>query len=256
MVKSLLNMVLPPRCPLCNRDGTGETVSPFCGSCAEKIIEMKGPCCPTCGRPLPSQELLEENPEFKCGICRIHPLYLDSTHLLAHFSGPIRESIHLFKYSEHCRLGRDLIRRFRSRIKELLPKVDILIPIPLHPLRLRMRGFNQSVILGREVSRMEGIPIALDLIIRTRKGSPQVGLRGKERLRNVRGSFAVRKPEKIKDKKVLLVDDVMTTGATANECARVLKKANAGSVHLLALAGAVQAPNRYCPLDPIGPAGE
>lgn len=118
----------------------------------------------------------------------------------------------------------------------------MVIPVPLHPRRLRMRGFNQSVVLAREIAKMGGVPMILDAVVRTRKTSPQVGLQGKERLRNVRGSFAVTGRKKVESRKIVLVDDVVTTGATANACAHVLKKTGAASVHLIALAGAFHGP--------------
>ncbi len=237
MLKKLLNLILPPHCPICSKDISEEEGFPFCIVCKEKVREVRGPCCPTCGRPHPSPELFEDHPYFKCGKCRTHPPSVDSARTLLYFNGPVREGIHLFKYSGHWRLGRDLIRYFRNHAAEITLRADIILPVPLAPIRLRLRGFNQAVVLAREIAETKGTPMIVDLLVRTRQIHPQVGLKEKERYRNISGCFGVKKPERIKNKKILLVDDVLTTGATANECAHQLKKEGAESVHLLALAG-------------------
>lgn len=221
-------------------DVTKEGASPFCRSCAQRMIEILGHCCPGCGRPLPSQELLEINPGFRCGVCRLRPSYLDGVRTCFYFNGPVREAIHLFKYNGYWRLGRGLVLRAVDRMKEFPLEADLILPVPLDAFRLRRRGFNQAVVLGQELSEAKGIPMALDLLVRTKRVRPQVGLRGKERLKNIRGCFNVTVPGRVEDQKVLLVDDVLTTGATANECARILKKSGAKGVSLFALAGAFQ----------------
>ena len=114
----------------------------------------------------------------------------------------------------------------------------MVVPVPLDRSRLRKRGFNQAVVLAREVSLILARPMLLDVLIRREGKRSQAGLTRKERRRNVRGSFAVNRHDRIRDRRILIVDDVLTTGATANECARVLKGGGAGEVRLLALAGA------------------
>ncbi len=243
VLKQLLNLVLPPRCSLCFADLPLEKELSLCSACEERMMEVPEPCCPTCGRPFPSDELHSIDPNFRCGDCRIRPPELDGARALLYFDGPVRDAIHLFKYAGYWRMGRALVRRLRSQVQRLSWEFDSILPIPLDFLRLRMRGFNQAVVLAREISKLEGVPLHLDLIVRTKRVRPQVGLKGKERLRNIRGSFSVAKRESVEGKKILLVDDVLTTGATANECARVLKKQGAGSVRLLALAGTYTPPD-------------
>lgn len=202
------------------------------------LRKVSGPRCPTCARLLPDPHLLEIDPRFRCGACRIDSPVLDFVQPLFLFQGPLREAVHLFKYSGYWKLGRGLIR---SRLSDLLPSledVDRILPVSLHPSRLRRRGFNQAVVLAREVAEGSGTPMDLECLVRRKGGRPQVGLRPKERRRNIRGCFAVTSSKNVRGRKVLLVDDILTTGATAKECARVLKKAGAKEVRLLTLAGA------------------
>ncbi len=117
--------------------------------------------------------------------------------------------------------------------------IDILIPVPLHPRRLRERGFNQSLLLARVISRLKKIPLACHLLERVRYTPPQTQLSGSEREKNVRGAFCLRSNHFLAEKTVLLIDDVFTSGATVNECTRVLKEAGAREVQVLTLARAI-----------------
>jgi len=133
----------------------------------------------------------------------------------------------------------EILGRLGNRLKWEMPDFDYLIPVPLHPKRLRERGFNQALLLSKT---MKGIPpkkIKPGILKRVRHTPPQVRLNPVERRRNVRGAFALKDPEGVRGKSILLVDDVFTTGATVNECARVLKKAGAGRVSVVTLARVV-----------------
>jgi ComF family protein len=114
--------------------------------------------------------------------------------------------------------------------------IDLIIPVPLHPKRLRWRGFNQSLLLARQVSRMYEVPVDPFLLYRSRETPPQTQLTEEERRKNVRGAFAMDAAKPLKGKSVLLVDDVYTSGATVNECSRVLVRGGAKTVHVLTLA--------------------
>ncbi len=118
-----------------------------------------------------------------------------------------------------------------------LSGIDAILPVPLHPSRERERGFNQAYILAKLLSRRHGVPVLKGLLRRIRPTPPQAGKR-RERIRNVRGAFRVHHPEQIRGRSILLVDDVYTTGATVNECARVLMKAGARGVWVYTLARA------------------
>jgi ComF family protein len=116
---------------------------------------------------------------------------------------------------------------------------ELIVPIPLHPRRLRQRGFNQAVLLARPLGRMLGIATYPRVLKRVRNTPPQVNLKPEERRKNVRGAFAVSERQRVYGREVIVVDDVYTTGATVQECAKVLKKAGAEAVHVLTLARAV-----------------
>ncbi|NOY52827.1 MAG: ComF family protein [Deltaproteobacteria bacterium] len=233
-----LNLLLPPRCPLCGEGEKSASGVPLCEKCISSLRRVEGPRCPTCGRLLPEPSLLEMNPRFRCGECRPGPPLLDAVQTLFLFQGALREAVHLFKYSGYWKLGRGLID---FRLKELLPaltEVEGVLPVPLHSSRLRNRGFNQATVLARAVSEGLSVPLLLGQLVRLKGGRPQVGLHPKERRRNIRGCFTVLSGEAIRGRHLLIVDDVLTTGATAQECARTLKNAGAETVRFLALAGA------------------
>ena len=118
-------------------------------------------------------------------------------------------------------------------------RVDLIVPVPLHPKRLRWRGFNQSVLLARQVSRAYDLPMDPFIVVRHKETTPQTQLSEAERRRNVRGAFSLRSGKTLHGKTLLLVDDVYTSGATVNECSRVLKQGGAKEVHVLTLARAI-----------------
>ena len=120
-----------------------------------------------------------------------------------------------------------------------LESPDIVLPVPLHPKRLKERGFNQSGLLAKEFSRMQGLPVSFDLLIRKNWTEPQTRLNRKERLENVKGAFSLCDASAVRGRRVLLIDDVFTTGTTLSECAKTLKKAGASEVHVLTVTRAL-----------------
>ncbi len=157
------------------------------------------------------------------------------------YDGTLRELILLFKYSRLSLLGRPLGRLAAARLKDdpgFLEGVDALVPVPLHRRRRRERGFNQSAVLAREISRAVGPPVLEKCLVRTGDAPPQVTLEAEARERNVRGLYTVRRPRLIEGRTILVVDDVFTTGATLGECSRVLAAAGAKEVRGLTLARA------------------
>jgi ComF family protein len=148
----------------------------------------------------------------------------------------LREAIHLFKYQKKTALGKRLTRHLSGFLPPI-PPADGLVPVPLHPKRLRHREFNQSLIIARTLGQIYRLPLLPDLLLRVRPTSPQVELHRKDRAGNVRGAFQIRRgvPD-LEGKHLILVDDVLTTGATVNECARILKKAGVEKVYVVTLA--------------------
>jgi len=153
----------------------------------------------------------------------------------------LRQAIQKFKYGRKVSLGKPLGRVLAQGCRHLLEqwKVDVIVPVPLHPKRLRWRGFNQSVLLARQVSAVFHVPVDPFLLKRNIETPPQTQLSEEERRRNVRGAFVVNAEKSVEDRSVLLLDDVYTSGATVNECSRCLKRAGAKEVYVLTLARAV-----------------
>ena len=157
------------------------------------------------------------------------------------YEATLLKAIHLFKYRGRIKIGRTLggiMADFAGRTWHM-DVFSVIIPVPLHRKRLRERGFNQAVILAREIAERFHVPLDFMSLRRDRFTPPQVDLGREERKKNVTGAFAVRKPEKIAGRKILLVDDVYTTGSTLTECASVLMESRAEAVAVLTLARAV-----------------
>ena len=229
LISSLLNMLFPEKCPNCDKPAGGFWIAPFCENCWKDIIPYKGPLCDRCGKPLSSEIA------HICHECLKKEPFFVRARSFALYKGTMAEAINLFKYSGIRRLGRPLGRFFNYMA---LPQVDAIIPVPLHIRRLLHRGFNQSLILSKVIAKNSGRPVLINVLSRIRDTVPQVSLKAHERRKNVRGAFTA--TSAVKGKNLLLVDDVMTTGATTEECSRVLKKAGAKGVYVLTLARAYE----------------
>lgn len=239
--RALAEVVLPPACLACG--GPLESGQILCPSCALQVNYLEGALCPCCGRPGPGP----------CRSCAEAAPAFDRARAVAWYEGPLGQAVRDFKYRRRAWQGRGLGRVLAARgPAELLAEVDIIAPVPLHPLRLMGRGFNQSLILARAVGRQSRAELAPALLRRLRHTRPQAGLDPGQRLANVAGAFGVSRlwAGRLKGKRVLVVDDVFTTGATVNECARALKAAGASAVDILTL---VRAGSRREPRQPKGP---
>ncbi len=161
---------------------------------------------------------------------------------VGYYEGPLREAIHRWKYEEKSYLtsffGEKLAERFRQYWDP--QSIDLIIPVPLHSKRLRERGFNQALLLAMELSRRTRLPYSKGLLRKRIPTPPQVNLSGEEREKGVKGSFHLQRDEEIEGKSILLIDDVYTTGATVNECSKVLLKAGAERVDVLTIAHAIK----------------
>lgn len=170
----------------------------------------------------------------RCGLCRTGARGFDAAYCFGSYEGTLRELIHLFKYGRMKPLGKTLA----AHLAGALPRdktFDAVVPMPLHWRREWQRGFNQSALLARATARRCGLPM-VNAVRRTRATATQAGLSNARRRENVAGAFRVKKAARVEGRRILLIDDVMTTGATASACALALKRAGAKSVTLLALA--------------------
>ena len=236
-IRALLDVILPPLCHVCRSFIPNAGTIHICPACREKLPQVSSPHCPVCGIPFTGT-----GEDHRCGACLTNPPHFDTARAAFLYEGAIRDLIHSFKYKQHTHLRRPLafltLEMARELVSDLAP--NIIIPVPLHRSRLRQRGFNQAVLLGRTLSQQLNLPLLPDTLIRTRPTEPQINLSATERMVNVKGAFSVNRPGLIAGKRILLLDDVMTTGSTMNECAKELKKAGADVVIAATIARTVR----------------
>jgi ComF family protein len=232
----LLNLIFPPVCPVCQSlfDKQGKDLV-ICPACRKAIRPARSPYCPCCGLPFPAGK------PHLCATCLKERRYFAIHRTCASYEGALKEAIHRFKYEGVLPLRRvlgDLLLPVLKAMRREHP-VDVLVPIPLHIRRLRERGYNQALILVRELNKRTGIPYQERALAKIKDTPMQISLKKRERGKNLKGVFEVKDPEAIQGKAVVLVDDVYTTGATVNECARTLLKAGAKQVAALTVARAL-----------------
>ncbi len=227
--------VLPDWCVGCRAPLSTHRVPFWCEACWGSLIPLRGPQCPRCGIPFSSPMTLIHSPAYQCQTCRMSKPAYERALSLYPYASPLREAIHRFKYGRTLAMGRVLAQLMIQALPESI-EVDIVVPVPLAPARLREREYNQSLILALEVARALRRPVADSVLWRQREGTPQTALPRRARLRNLRRAFTVIDTAPIREKRILLIDDVLTTGTTLNECAKALRKAGSGPVTALTLA--------------------
>ena len=232
----LLDIVYPRKCLACKTDIKQSSVDNLvCLPCFDSIKRNLPPFCHSCGRHLQKNNLTRNI----CPACLKTRLHFDRAFSPCVYEGVIKDLIHEFKYKGKDYLGRTLSRLMIEFIREYnLPMgyLDFIVPIPLHKARLREREFNQAQILSNHIAKEFKKETLSDILLKNRHTRTQTDLATDERLLNVRESFSLNKQKSLKGKGVLLVDDVLTTGATSSEAARVLKQAGANMVFVLTLA--------------------
>jgi ComF family protein len=251
ILTGIADLIFPPRCITCDTLLERHGPLPLCPSCGEKMHFIRSPLCPRCGLPFPAAE----GEDHLCGDCITTEKPYAVARAVGEYEETLLTAIHRFKYWGRTGIGKILggiMADFAAGIWDM--KVfDRIVPVPLHLRRLRERGFNQAVILAREISKRFDIPLDLTSLRREVFTPPQVGLGREERSANVQGAFSARHPERITGRRILLVDDVYTTGSTLAECARVLIRADAESVAVLTLARAVKDHDRPPEPEPAFP---
>jgi len=228
----LISLFFPEKCPFCQSllSIQGKEIPGVCPDCEKDIQWIMPPLCPRCGRLYPRGATTHH-----CADCLQKKLFFDWARAAVIYQGVIAEAIQRFKYQGDIKLA-DPLGWFWNKTNLEDHSFEAIIPVPLHPNRLRERGFNQALLLGKILGKLHNKKVLARALRRIRNTIPQVQLDHAERARNVRGAFVVREQQEIMDKCLLLVDDVFTTGATVNECARVLKKSGAKEVFVLTLA--------------------
>ncbi len=234
VLRGLELLFWPSSCRLCGRllDRPGERV--VCRACLSGLEPRRSSHCLLCGRFFDGAG----GPHLCRACLGARPLY--SLHRsCGPYEGRLREVIILMKFRRFSVLGKDLAGLARRALGEewaVWAGLDGLIPVPLHPERLRARGFNQAEIVARVIGREKGIPVRSKALVRARNTPAQTSLEALDRRRNLAGAFVVRRPAEVRGKTLLLVDDVYTTGSTIRECCRALRRAGAREVRALTLA--------------------
>lgn len=235
----LLDLVYPPQA----LDGSGPALAP--GLSAEawaRIAFLDGPVCDGCGTPFE----FELGPAVRCPACSERPRAFARARAACLYDEASREPILLLKHADRLDLA-PLFARWLSRAaRELVADAEVIAPVPLHPWRLLRRRYNQAAEIARPLARMSGLTYLPDALQRRRATESQAGKSGAGRRRNVAAAFRVpeRKAGQVRGRRVLLVDDVMTTGATAEGCARALLAAGAAVVHVAVVARVQEMPTR------------
>ncbi len=253
MLHCFLNFIYPPRCGGCNARLSIDTDARLCGACLKLIERVPEPICELCGTPLqvPSSIAATITPgvpreSARCPACTDSPPYFSRARALTVYRRDLGEDnqvvpsiLRRHKYGRNLSLSRALVECLGSMLPINGVDYDLVIPVPLHRRRLRWRGFNQAALLALAIARKIGCKIDVTALKRVRDTPPQTSQNRHERRQNVRGAFIVTRPDRIAHRRLLLVDDVMTTGATLDECARALLDAGARRVEVLTLARAI-----------------
>ena len=220
---AVLNLLFPQKCIGCGKEGVL-----LCCSCQQSLPRMTLPLCPKCGRPQTSDIL--------CPACVGWQSSIDGIRSPLRFEGLVREAVHQLKYKNLRSFAAPLAGLMLEYLNQNPLQFQVLVPVPLHPKRLRERGYNQSALIAGELGRLTGLPVDSHSLLRTAYVLPQALTRSvEERRQNVKQAFKCA-GDSLKDKQVLLIDDVSTSGATLDACAAALKLSGTASVWGLVLA--------------------
>jgi len=235
---ALKNLLLPAFCNTCGMRILTEENLYFCADCWGKIELARDPRCPRCGRPRPARPGFEDLGNFICSDCSAQKQWVERTYAAGLHKGVLRHAIHLLKYRGKRLLAAPLAQLLYDTVGPGVnfQAYDMLVPVPLHHSREKQRGYNQSELIGNRLcSLQQDVPLAP--VVRRVKNTPSFSMLGApQRHKLIQKAFELKPDADVKKKRVLLLDDVVTTGATSNECARILLKKGAASVDVIALA--------------------
>jgi ComF family protein len=231
LFRALKDLLFPPHCLGCKRRLDSSLPPLFCVECADTLTFIRSPRCLCCGIPFVS------GADHLCGLCLNGRHAFDLARALLYYRPPVSDIIVSLKFNGNL-AGIASLRALITEVKLLdaFIEPDIILPVPLHTRRLRQRGFNQAVVISNGCLSNWKKKIETGLLVRHRPTSPQSLLSGDERRSNLKNAFSLADPNRIAGMRVLLVDDVYTTGSTVNECSRVLRKAGAERIEVFTLA--------------------
>jgi ComF family protein len=231
----ILDLIYPKICFCCKEKIPSQSEKYLCEKCLGKLEKLIPPFCISCGIPISEQ--ISGDKFIKCPECLGQNYYFKKGHTASLYDGLIKECVHSYKYNSHTYLGKTLAGIMADfALKNIkLNEIDCIVPVPLHWKKMRDRGFNQSAILGRILSKRTGIRFSDKGLLRIKSMPSQVKLSRNERIQNLKGAFSIKDSNYFIGKKILLVDDVFTTGATMNECAKTLMNGGAKEVYAFSL---------------------
>jgi ComF family protein len=224
---AIASLLYPPVCVICR--ASVRATEYLCDQCEAKVARIAAPFCQKCSEPFEGAI----TDEFTCANCAHRTIHFDAAVAAYRSRGIVRQIIHDFKYGHQIYLRQLVARWLRAALDDTRLRhchFDIIIPVPLHPTRQRERGFNQASLLAELLSARVSIP-SKPALERIRYTTTQTALDRAERMENLHNAFHLRKNVDVRGLRVLLIDDVLTTGSTLSECARILKRAGAFSVH-------------------------
>jgi len=231
-----LDVLFPPLCHVCRRFIPASGEIHICPDCRELMPPIVAPLFTVCGISFSGA-----GTDHVCGSCSTSLPRFDAARAAFAYEGASRDLIHAFKYRNKTHLRRPLALLTIERLSEFIGsrRPDLIMPVPLHRKKLSSRGFNQAILLGEIFSQRLNIPLDRRNLRRIRWTEPQVNLTAHDRRTNVKGAFAIHDPALVSGRRVLLVDDVLTTGSTADECGRILRAFGAADVTVVTVARAL-----------------
>ncbi|MBL0224055.1 MAG: ComF family protein [Geobacteraceae bacterium] len=232
---AVLEVLFPPLCHVCRSFIPTAGEIHICSECRDLMPSVVSPLCIVCGISFNGA-----GNDHLCGRCSSSHPHFNAARAALVYEGTSRDLIHAFKYRNKIHLRRPLALLALERLSGFMQsrRPDLVMPVPLHRKKLSSRGFNQAILLGEIFSQRLKIPLDRRNLRRVRWTEPQVNLAAHERRANVRGAFSIHQPELVTGRRVLLVDDVLTTGSTVDECGRVLQAAGAADVTVITVARA------------------
>ncbi len=233
VVTSVLTVFFPRQCDFCGSSLPDSRPLTLCTECIPTLRWIVDPVCERCGSPF-----TEDHPATTCRRCLRSPPPYDRARFAVQYEGRLRDTLLRFKYGANLNLRRVLAQVLLDAFEQwyCAADFDLVVPVPVHRSKLRSRGFNQAVILAADLAEAAGILMCRRTLVKVRATRPQVGLSRAERISNLSGSFGVSGAARVRGRRILLVDDVSTTGTTISEATRTLKAAGAASISAMILA--------------------
>lgn len=233
---TILDLIYPEEgiCFICDKHYSNLDETHICPSCMEEFKFIDGKKCLKCGKPLEKEYI-----SCKCSDCKRHPHYFSKVVSVLHYEGIIKDAIYKYKYGKKTYMYRSFGPLLIKGLKDFevsIEDIDFVVPVPLHKSKYIKRGFNQAELLAKYIADKENITLSINNLIRIKKTSTQNKLHKLDRLRNMKDAFKIKSERIYKEKNILLVDDIFTTGSTADQCSKVFLEAGAKNIFVICIA--------------------